>query len=421
MNETLVIVGPNACGKSTYVDKMVREYTFRYSADHVRYLTFRDTYGAADAGYYLQQRWNSGEYDLVPTVAESLGTPADPQMWERVSGMFGLEEMLPKPLIMLSSGELRKYQLARAIASGPKVLIIDSPFIGLDEAARGQFSALLGALAAGDDIQLILVVARECDVPSFATRIMPMEAVPTEAISIDEACAKVAALGGSDPGYENAVCLDKVSIRFGERTILKELDWIMKAGEKWALEGPNGSGKSTLLSIICADIPQAYACKVTLFDRRRGTGESIWDIKKHIGFVSPELHRAYSHNVSVLDVVASGLHDRKGMYVKTSEEHIPDCEFWLSVFGISHLRDRSFLKISSGEQRLVLLARAFVKDPDLLILDEPLHGLDENNGERVKAIIDAFASRKGKSLIMVSHYKEDFPPCISKHLLLQKH
>ena len=421
MNDTLVIAGPNASGKSTYVETLVRGYANRYSADRVRYLTFRDTYGASDTGYYLQQRWNSTEYDLVPTVENSMGAGGEVLLNNPIMDMFGLRGLWDKPLIMLSSGELRKFQLAKAISSDPKVLVIDSPFIGLDAPARGQFLEILRAISAGSDIKLVLVVARDCDIPDFASETLRMEAPATGAIPVDEACARVAALGGSDPGYSVTVRLDDVSIRFGERTILSGLDWEMKAGEKWAIEGCNGSGKSTLLSIICADIPQAYACDVTLFDRRRGTGESIWDIKKHIGFVSPELHRAYLHNVPVLDVVASGLHDRKGMYVKTTDEHIPDCEFWMGIFGISHLRDRSFLRISSGEQRLALLARAFVKDPDLLILDEPLHGLDEANGERVRAVVEAFASRKGKSLIMVSHYKEDFPPCIGRSLVLQKH
>ena len=214
--------------------------------------------------------------------------------------------------------------------------------------------------------------------------------------------------------------MNKVSIRYGERTILDELDWTVHKGEKWALTGENGSGKSTLLSLICADNPQSYACDISLFGRKRGTGESIWEIKKHIGYVSPEIHRAYLKNIPAIDIVASGLHDSVGLYVRPKPEQRVVCEHWMNVFGIEELKDRSFLQLSSGEQRLVLLARAFVKEPDLLILDEPLHGLDDNNRKLVKEIIDTYVRKEGKTLIMVSHYEEEFPTCITHSLRLKR-
>ena len=214
--------------------------------------------------------------------------------------------------------------------------------------------------------------------------------------------------------------MNKVSIRYGERTILKELDWTVKCGEKWALLGENGSGKSTLLSLICADNPQSYACDITLFGRKRGTGESIWEIKKHIGYVSPEMHRAYLKSIPALDIVASGLHDSIGLYKRPHEEDREKCAWWLDIFGILHLKDRNFLQLSSGEQRLVLLARAFVKDPELLILDEPLHGLDMRNRRLVKDIIEAFCQRKDKTLIMVTHYQDELPDVIDHQLFLEK-
>lgn len=382
-----IVTGPNGSGKTACVEKMIKEASGRYSASEVRYLAFRDTYGASDAGYYLQQRWNSCDID-------------------------------DNPLARMSSGELRKYQISKALQYNPRFLVIDSPFIGLDAEARVRLDALLRELSDSESLELVLVVARDKDIPDYAGEIIRLGNRPEPSSPISDACRAIGSRGGFKPEYENAVKLRDVSIRFGDRVILKPLDWTMKAGEKWALEGPNGSGKSTLLSIICADIPQAYACDVKLFDRPRGSGESIWDIKRHIGYVSPELHRAFKRNVPVIDVVASGLHDRQGMYVKTDESMIPECEFWLDVLGIKALRDRSFMEISSGEQRMVLLARAFVKDPELLILDEPMHGLDDENGDRVRKITDAFCSREGKSLIMVSHYPEDFPVCISHHLKL---
>lgn len=407
-----VLIGPNGSGKSRYVSGL---------RGNLRYLTFRDSYGASDAGYYLQQRWNSSEYDEVPLVRDSLGACNQSDFQRAIFDAFGIDELLDKPLILLSSGELRKFQLVKAVLARPRLLVIDSPYIGLDRAARGQVSSLIKFLSSGQDMDIILVLSREEDIPDYADEIVRFDSDVAPSSDLQSAVERVSAM----PGIENDGCdvvkLNKVSIRFDERAILKDLDWTVRRGEKWALEGPNGAGKSTLLSIICADIPQAYACDVTLFGRRRGTGETIWDIKRHIGFVSPELHRAYCRNVSVIDVVASGLHDRQGMYVATDASQVPDCEFWLDVFGIRHLKDCIFTQISSGEQRLALLARAFVKDPELLILDEPLHGLDNANRGRVKSVIDAFCARSGKTLIMVSHYEEDFPACITDRLVLQKH
>ncbi|MBQ2128212.1 MAG: ATP-binding cassette domain-containing protein, partial [Prevotella sp.] len=215
------------------------------------------------------------------------------------------------------------------------------------------------------------------------------------------------------------VCMHDVCIRYGERTILKDLSWTVRNGERWALSGQNGSGKSTLLSLVCADNPQAYACDITLFGYRRGqSGETIWDIKRHIGYVSPEMHRSYHRNLPAIHIVASGLKDTVGLYVRPNEQELKQCQFWMSIFGIENLANRSFITLSSGEQRLVLLARAFVKDPELLILDEPLHGLDLVNRRLAKDIIEAFCERKNKTLIFVTHYQEELPLCITNHLEL---
>ena len=219
---------------------------------------------------------------------------------------------------------------------------------------------------------------------------------------------------------DEIVNLENVTIRYGERTILKDLNWTIKKGEKWALSGENGAGKSTLLSLICADNPQSYTCNISLFGKKRGTGESIWEIKKHIGYVSPEMFRSYSKNLPVIDIVASGLYDTVGLYRRPKPEHLASCEWWLYIFGICDLKDRNFMQLSSGEQRMVLLARAFVKDPDLLILDEPLHGLDHYRCRLVKDIIEAFCLRKDKTLIMVTHYPEELPDSITHSLHIQK-
>ena len=447
--EQLAVVGPNGGGKSILIDIIIGkypllmnevEYDFSPSSsnlvsDNLRYITFRDSYGDADGSYYYQQRWNSQDMENIPVVGDLLPQCKDEQLKESLYTLFRIEEMLQKPIILLSSGELRKFQLTKTLLSGSRVLIMDNPFIGLDAGTRDLLKSLLTELIKVIGLQVILVLSKSDDIPDFITHVITVEnmicgeklprseyqgvCVPEKMLS-DEKIQAILDMPYKDNLYKaaNVVKLNKVSIRYGERTILRELDWTVKCGEKWALSGENGAGKSTLLSLVCADNPQSYACDITLFDRKRGSGESIWEIKKHIGYVSPEMHRAYLKNIPAIDIVASGLHDSIGLYKRPKEEDRAVCLFWMDIFGVKQLADRSFLQLSSGEQRLVLLARAFVKDPELLILDEPLHGLDLYNRCLVKDVIETFCHRNDKTMIMVTHYKEELPACITDSLYL---
>ena len=393
----------------------------------------------ADGNYYYQQRWNTHDLDETPVVRDLLPKATNPELKKTLYDLFDIETMLDKHIILLSSGELRKFQLTKTLLSNPRVLIMDNPFIGLDAKTRDQLHALLCELIRMTCLQVILVLSKTDDIPSLITHVIPVEnrmcgdkitlkaylagckPVPERVLSKEKE-ERILALPYGDGFYhtDHVVDLNKVSIRYGERTILKELDWSVKCGEKWALSGDNGSGKSTLLSLVCADNPQSYACDITLFGRKRGSGESIWEIKKHIGYVSPEMHRAYLKNLPAIDIVASGLHDSVGLYKRPRPEQMETCEWWMDIFGIADLKERSFLQLSSGEQRLVLLARAFVKDPELLILDEPLHGLDLINRRLVKDIIETFCRRRDKTMIMVTHYKDELPMCITGSLHLKR-
>ena len=447
--EQLAVVGPNGGGKSILIDiitgkypLLMNEVAYDFSpsssnlvSDNLRYITFRDSYGDADGSYYYQQRWNSQDMENIPVVGDLLPQCKDEKLKESLYTLFRIEEMLQKPIILLSSGELRKFQLTKTLLSGPRVLIMDNPFIGLDAGTRDLLKSLLAELIKVIGLQVILVLSKSDDIPDFITHVITVEnmicgekfprseyqgvSVPERLLS-DEKIQAILDMPYNDNQYKaaNVVRLNKVSIRYGERTILREIDWTVKCGEKWALSGENGAGKSTLLSLVCADNPQSYACDITLFDRKRGSGESIWEIKKHIGYVSPEMHRAYLKNIPAIDIVASGLHDSIGLYKRPKEEDRAVCLFWMDIFGVKQLADRSFLQLSSGEQRLVLLARAFVKDPELLILDEPLHGLDLYNRRLVKDVIETFCRRNDKTMIMVTHYKEELPACITDSLYL---
>lgn len=499
--EQVAIVGDNGAGKSMLVDVITGKhallmtevkYDFAPSkakmvSDNIKYMTFRDSYGASDGQYYYQQRWNQNDVDEAPTVGELLDEAfrvaeqgitrtsnydkflvrdeseteaaervareeADKQqvrmelerMRDRLYDIFHLDQLVDKRVIMLSSGELRKFQLTKTLLTNPRVLIMDNPFIGLDVNARKQLHEFLTILSKETDILIILVLSKTDDIPLFVTHVIPVEdmdmkpkmtiaeykasqPVPPSRVITDEKAEAILSLPyakGSDedaePGTQHVIDFKDVNIRYGERTILKDLSFSVLNGEHWALSGENGAGKSTLLSIVCADNPQAYANNIVLFDYKRGTGESIWDIKKHIGYISPEMHRAFMRDLPSIDIVASGLSDATGLYKKPKPEQMGICEFWMDVFGIAKYKDTTFLKLSSGEQRLVLLARAFVKDPSLLILDEPLHGLDMKNRRLVKDVIETFCQRKNKTLIMVTHYQEELPKCIDHSIFLKK-
>ncbi len=417
--EQIAIFGGNGSGKTKLVD-VIRaahplcsgsiDYAFpsatkRYVSENVKYLAFKDCYGGeTDRNYYLQQRWN--QWDVTDSR------------------------------ITMSSGELRKYTLSKVLSTEPCVMILDNPYVGLDVDSRTYLNDVLGRIISTGRTQLVLVLSREDEIPRFVTHVVEVSdgrVLPKEEASrwrerhvaspcgdacfpeLPEAPENVAFPGSGT----QVIRMNGVSIRYGSRTILKDLDWSVRRGEHWSLTGPNGSGKSTLLSLVCADNPQSYACDISLFGFRRGSGESIWDIKRHIGYVSPELHRSFRRNIDSLLIVAGGLKDFKGVFTSFDGKELEAASGWMRAFGIEGLAGRPFMSLSSGEQRLVLLARAFVRNPDLLILDEPMHGLDSRNRAMVRSVIDRYCSDPSKTLIMVTHYPEELPSCIDRNLTLK--
>ena len=447
--EHIAIIGRNGAGKTMFVDMLTGKHPafpdmVRYGFDEpynkLKYISFRDTYGGDnDRTYFLQQRWNQMEIDEeTPTVGSKLeeayqlageDTPERRALQKHIYEIFHLEPLLDKYIILLSSGELRKYKLASSLFTNPKVLIMENPFIGLDKETREQLKELLGMLAQEQGLQIILVLAKTDEIPEFITHIVEVKDLRVMP-KVNSGQWRVESGEFLRPsGSKNStlytlnsnlpiIHFNHVTIRYGARTILKDLDWTVMQGEHWALSGQNGSGKSTLLSLVCADNPQSYACNISLFGHKRGSGESIWDIKKHIGYVSPEMHRSYKQNIPSIEIVASGLKDTIGLYTRPKEDEKIQCRKWLKVFGIGNLEDRKFHEMSSGEQRLVLLARAFVKEPDLLILDEPLHGLDDINRKMVKDIVDDYCKNPEVTLIYVTHYQEELPRCIDHSISL---
>ncbi|MDD4921174.1 MAG: ATP-binding cassette domain-containing protein [Bacteroidales bacterium] len=465
--EHWAIVGPNGSGKTVFIDTLTGKYALRSgmreyplfemtgskASDAIRTMAFRDISTLSNDYEHstYQQRWNSQEAEESPLIRNLLELNPDKAYSDRMLRMFGVKSLLDSKLIQLSSGELRKFLIVRTLMTRPRILILDNPFIGLDATSRNQLNKVLENLASIEGLQLLFVLSNPADIPELVTHVLPIsnrtlsntlsrsafladfnlqnklfsiqQTTPKERIFKKYTQADFASDmtdSTEETTDDRVVQLCQVTIRYGKRTILKDLNWTVKRGERWALLGPNGAGKSTLLSLICADNPQSYANDIRLFNRKRGSGESIWDIKKHIGYVSPEMHSYYLKNVDCIDIVGSGLFDTIGLYRKCNQEQLEACGKWMRTFGIDQLRNKSFLAISSGEQRLCLLARAFVKNPALLILDEPLHGLDVSNKLKAKRIIEDYCKDPDKSLIYVTHYTHEIPDCINNQFLLVK-
>lgn len=448
--ENWAVIGPNGAGKTLLTDILQGKIVLKEGQVNIvcgeekgayrliKSMAFRDIYSLADCrNMYYQQRWNSSDSEEAP-LAGTLLQEFTADKIAAYTKLFHIDELLHKRIIALSSGELRKFLITRTLLAEPKVLILDNPFIGLDAVSRDSLGKMLQQMAVLNGLQTILVLSNPLDIPEWTEHVLPVwERTCLPAQSREEFLKDVHLINKLFPeqegeipelpadrekraDYTETVKMEEVTIKYGNRVILKELDWIIKNGEKWALLGENGSGKSTLLSLVCGDNPQSYANKLTLFDRRRGTGESIWDIKKRIGYLSPDMHTYYLQDIPCIDVVASGFFDSIGLFRKCSEEQRISARRWLEVFNISQLADRSFVKISYGEQRLILLARAFVKNPELLILDEPLHGLDVGKKKLARQVIEAFCTRPDKTLIYVTHYIEEIPSCVTLFKTLSK-
>ena len=442
-DDCLAIVGPVGSGKTTLA-KALSGRLFRTGSVYFKSRTnrvhpsillveqqhhFKNRSNMQD--FYLQQRFNSADSGDAYTIREELSNE-DEELVAYWLGFFMLGHLIDKPLVTLSNGENKRLQLVKSVLRDPDWLILDNPFLGLDVEGREILSTCLEKLRE-NSVQFILINSPAA-LPACVNRVMYLEEGRVTwdgPVSAYESFRRVDKfvfnhtvmddLIKSAQVYETfqqAVHMNDVTIAYGEKVILSGIHWEVNSGARWALSGPNGAGKSTLLSLITADNPQAYSQDIILFDRKRGTGESIWDIKKRIGYVSPELHVYFREPANVFNVVGSGLFDTLGVYKKISEDQHKRIALWLGVFGISHLSQRMFQQISTGEQRMVLLARALVKNPPLLILDEPCQGLDEEQIHRVKEILNYICSNSQTTLIYVSHYSSDIPDCVNQYFKL---
>jgi molybdate transport system ATP-binding protein len=315
------------------------------------------------------------------------------------------------------------------------LLILDNPYTGLDVSARKELDKILKEIS--EKGTQIILIPGTFSIPDFITHVAFLENKKLKFFGekenfdsvrddTNQGNNKINFNTGLQPfsnegfQFETVVEMKNIQIKYGEHTILQNLDWKVKQGEKWLLKGRNGAGKSSLLSMITGDHPQAYSNEIYLFGKRRGSGESIWDIKQKTGYISPELHAYFDKNVSCFNAIGSGYFDTIGLFKKLSTKQYNNILQWLDFLQLSHVSNKPLHSISASLQRMILLARALVKNPPLLVLDEPCQGLDRQQSEQFVSLIDHVCSNSNKTLIYVSHDVSNIPTCVEKVLLLEK-
>ncbi|HEV8506705.1 MAG TPA: ATP-binding cassette domain-containing protein [Chitinophagaceae bacterium] len=436
--EHLLITGSSGSGKTTLAKAIAGKIFYKgsiqlkgnqasiiFAEQHYFFKTLSNT-----NDFYYQQRYNSFDSDDALTVEqELLKITPDETLIDQLLAQLLLAHRKNDSLLHLSSGEHKRFQLIKAFLRDADIFIFDSPFTGLDADSRKMVKELIEQRSS---VSTIILIADVEDVPATVTHVAELDGGRLKSfgtIKEFECSSKnrfqPTRFSGSIPlqpdtaEFYVAVKFESVSVSYGEKAIFSNINWQVNRGERWLLKGANGSGKSTLIGLVTGDHPQAYANDIFLFDRKRGSGESIWDIKKKIGFVSPELHWYYDKSISVYNTTASGFFDTVGIYKALDHEQHVAVQQWLSFLNLEAKGAEPLYALSTSEQRLTLLARALVKNPPLLILDEPCQGLDEQQVNEFVGLIDEVCERLNKTLIYVSHYENEIPGCIDKVIFLE--
>jgi molybdate transport system ATP-binding protein len=436
MDETWAIVGPIASGKTTLVETIRGRHRLESGmlgrpADGIQLVSFKEeSWRFSYARHFYQQRFNfiEPQDDLTLDAFLHSDNDASEEELRTATARLGIGGIRHLSLIKLSNGQMRRARIAKALLSHPKLLILDEPFMGLDAAGRLDVADLLGGLRA-DGLHLLLVTQPHT-IPDWVTHVLELEGgairwqgprpayhPPSLPIVGQDSDPDMLCQDRNPDPREAIIELQNVTVAYSGQAALREVSWTVRAGERWAVLGPNGSGKTTLLSLLCGDHPQAYSNDLRLFGRQRGSGESIWDIKKRIGLLSPELHLYFTEPLSAAAVAATGFFDVLAYRATTSEQDATRAELF-EHFGIAALAERPFARLSTGEQRLVLLVRALVKAPPLLILDEPFQGLDAAAIQRARAWLDQ-RLRPDQTLLFVSHVAGEIPATVTRRLCLQ--
>jgi molybdate transport system ATP-binding protein len=481
-NEHWAILGPNGSGKSTLVRSLwggvpLRSgriiYDFASEETQTQLIPPKDEIGYVSFELHqslmeyeaLQEdlREYAGKKNEVTTAEDVIFsgilvnrpvTPADKERFSEVVDQLDIRHLLQKSVTSLSTGEMRKTLIARALIKSPKLLILDEPFDGLDESSRASLAESIDHLMKGS-MRVILVVHRLEEIVPHISHVLLvkngqlfMQGLKDQVLTsenISNLYGFYLHLEKTNQGYrvtygversdrigtkvltrdiprdvpEVLIEMKDTTVKYNDLVVLDKLNWSMKRGENWVILGPNGSGKSTIVKLILGDNLQGYANQLMLFGKQKGSGEPLWEIKKHIGVVSSEFQVQYRKKMSAYDVIASGFYDSIGLYQYPAPEQKAIVDEWIELLEIVDIANQPYHQLSYGQKRMILLARAMVKSPALLIMDEPCHGLDISNRRRILKIIEMIGATR-THLLYVTNHKEEILNCITHVMRLRK-
>jgi molybdate transport system ATP-binding protein len=462
-NQHWGITGPNGCGKSIFGGALLGhlplvhgELTWHFkppngfsAEDCIAHMAFEDRKALA-RGQVLQSRWHSFEQDHTATVADALTYERvmevnpyevtnrhrqEKQGFERrqrqAINLLKIGHLLERKLIVLSNGESQKVHLVRALSRPLRCLILDEPFTGLDGKSREHFHSALRQLMSSD-LRVLVITADPESLPEGITHLMhvedfkvvqmgPFKPKKTTGRRLQPRRSRPPPyVGGyrSNEGSAELVRMRNVTVSYGGSLVLRNVNWTIRQGESWALLGPNGSGKTTLLSLITGDHPQAFSNDITVLGQRFGTGGSVWTLKKRIGLLSPELHLHFPDGFTCLEAVESGFRDTTGLYDTVSAAERRTATQWLARFDLRRIAHMPLYELSAGQQRATLLARALVKAPALLILDEPCQVLDGRHRELFLRMLDGTIRARKATVVYVTHNEWEIPASIQRVMRL---
>jgi molybdate transport system ATP-binding protein len=410
-----LVTGRNGSGKSSAARALAERVAGAELLSAESQQAFYEAELAADNSNFQEAT------DLGTPVSELLGAAAQ---GHPLLSALRLEALWERGYRVLSSGEARKVLLLHAVLRGPSLLVLDDPFDGLDRAACAELAHAI--VHVSESLPVVVVgTFGALDLPFSLDALGEVVVIEERAIAFRGSAQAFAAYAASRAAERPAppvqlgsyypapdasaplVELRRGYVAYGELVVFDRLDFRVAAGQHTLIEGPNGSGKSTLLDMLTGDHPQAYSNDLHLFGRRRGSGETVWDIKKRVGSVSGRLHRDYRVGGSVEEVLLGGLYDSIGVYQRPEPSHRARARAWLEWLDLGLTRDTAFNRLSFGQQRLVLIARAAIKLPPLLVLDEPTSGLDAENRQRTLDLVESLCTQHLSTVLMVTHRADE--------------